>query len=148
VRTVRAIIIDKCRKEKQRAAVTREALQKVLSELNVFFKDMLEKSLDECLSADASMLHEDLILNHEYTRSTRKQTLTGMAEVEEERETRLAYEYETINRVDQAEEKYLNLVLLNNQSTPSLEAYARFCLRHRKYDQAFALYSRINAGSN
>ena len=30
-KTVRAIIIDKCRKEKQGAAVTREALQKVLS---------------------------------------------------------------------------------------------------------------------
>jgi hypothetical protein len=57
VKTVRAIIIDKCRKEKQGAAVTREALQKVLSELNVFFKDMLEKSLDECLTSDASMLH-------------------------------------------------------------------------------------------
>lgn len=66
------------------------------------------------------MLHEDLILNHEYTRSTRKQTLVGMAEQEEERETRLANEYETINRVEQAEEKYLNLVLLNNQSTHAL----------------------------
>lgn len=71
----------------------------MLSELNVFFKDMLEKALDECLASDASMLHEDLILNHEYTRSTRKQTLAGMAEAVEERETRLANEYETINRV-------------------------------------------------
>ena len=46
VKTVRAIVIDKCRKEKQGATFTREALQKVLSELNVFFKDMLEKALD------------------------------------------------------------------------------------------------------
>lgn len=45
------------------------------------------------------MIHEDLILNHEYARATRKQSLAGMAELEEERETRLAHEYETINRV-------------------------------------------------
>lgn len=55
-------------------------MQKVLSELNVFFKDMLEKALDECLSNDSAVLHEDLILNHEYTRSTRKQALNGMTE--------------------------------------------------------------------
>lgn len=55
----------------------------MLSELNVFFKDMLEKALDECLASDASMLHEDLILNHEYTRSARKQILAGMAEAVE-----------------------------------------------------------------
>jgi tetratricopeptide (TPR) repeat protein len=71
-----------------------------------------------------------------------------MAEAVEERETRLAGEYETINRVEQAEEKYLNLVLINKESTTSLETYARFCLRHHKYDQAFALYSRINASAH
>ena len=71
-----------------------------------------------------------------------------MTEAELERETRLANEYETINRVEQAEEKYLNLVLINNQSVSSLENYAKFCLRHRKYDQAFAFYSRINTVSS
>lgn len=29
-----------------------------------------------------------------------------------------------------------------------METYARFCLRHHKYDQAFALYSRINSNSH
>ena len=38
----------------------------------------MEKTLDEAVSAEAAGLHEDLVLGHEYNRSTRKQTLSGI----------------------------------------------------------------------
>jgi len=38
---MKAIIIDKCRKEKTGSGVTKEQLQKTLSELNVFFREAL-----------------------------------------------------------------------------------------------------------
>ena len=60
---------------------------------------------------------------------------------------RLANEYEIINKIDKAEEKYINLTLIHNNSLPSLENYARFCLRHNQHDKAFALYSLINQHS-
>lgn len=108
----------------------------------------MDKTLDQCIQNEASNLHEDLILNHEYSRSIRKQAVGGISESKEDREVRLAGEYETINRLEQAEEKYLNLVLIHNQSVTSLEHYARFCLRNGKFDQAFALYSKINESSH
>ena len=67
------------------------------------------------------MIHEDILLNHEANKSLRKQSVAPVVtESKEEKEARIAEEYETINNVKKTEEKYLNLVLLNNQSIQSL----------------------------
>lgn len=71
-------MIDRCRKEKNGAGVEKEQLQKALSELNLYLREMVEKTLDEGVTAEASALHEDLVLGHEYNRAGRKQALSGM----------------------------------------------------------------------
>ena len=40
----------------------------------------MEKALDEAVSAEASGLHEDLVLGHEYNRAARKQALSSIDE--------------------------------------------------------------------
>ena len=44
---------------------------------------------------------------------------------------------------EKAEENYVNIVLINNCSLESKEMYAGFCLKNRKFDQAFVLYQEI-----
>ena len=41
---------------------------------------------------------------------------------------------------DKAEENYVNIMLLNNHSLESKEMYAGFCLKNKKFDEAFVLY--------
>ena len=147
-KSVKAIVIDRCRKERSGAAVSREQLQKILSELNVYLREMMEKALNEAVTVEAGGLHEDLVLGHEYNRASRKHTLDGVGESSEERETRLAQEYEIINKIPEAGDKFTNLVIINNSSLTSLESYARFCLRHAHYDKAYATYNKITAESN
>ena len=45
----------------------------------------MEKSLDEAVTAEATGLHEDLVLGHEYNRASRKQALASVVESREER---------------------------------------------------------------
>ena len=108
----------------------------------------MEKALDEAVSAEATGLHEDLVLGHEYNRASRKQALASVAETKEECETRLAQEYEIINKIPEASAKHINLVILNNNSLESLEHYARFCLRNAYHDKAYALYNQIASQSS
>ena len=43
---------------------------------------------------------------------------------------------------------YLNLVLMNNQSIPSLEKYANFLTKAKKFDTAYEIYKKIGNKSN
>jgi hypothetical protein len=54
-------------------------LQKILSELNVYLRGMMEKALDEAVASEANGLHEDLVLGHEYHRAARKQALASVS---------------------------------------------------------------------
>jgi hypothetical protein len=54
-----------------------------LSELNVFFRETLEKTLDACILNEASVLHEDIVLNYDMSRSARKQAVAGISESNE-----------------------------------------------------------------
>ena len=54
-------------------------MQKILSELNVYLRGMMEKALDEAVASEANGLHEDLVLGHEYHRAARKQALASVS---------------------------------------------------------------------
>lgn len=88
------------------------------------------------------------MLNHETSKSSRQQSVAPVvSESKEEKEGRIAEEYETVNNVKKAEEKCLNLVLLHNQSIQSLEKYANFLIKNQKFDPAYEIYKKINQKS-
>lgn len=41
----------------------------------------------------------------------------------------------------------MNLVLLNKQSPSSLEKYAQFLIKNKKFDMAYEIYKKINKNS-
>ena len=42
---------------------------------------------------------------------------------------------------DKAEENYINILILTEGSLSAKEGYARFCLRNKKFDEAYVLFS-------
>ena len=63
------------------------------------------------------LIHEDLVLGHENSRQTRKQIIAPIInETEEEKQLRLASEFEVLHMNEKAEENYANILLINNFS--------------------------------
>lgn len=79
-KVVKAVVVDKCRKEKMGASMTKVALQQTLSELNLYLRQLLEDTLDDCLKADAPLLHEDVVLGHEMVKAARQQAVSRLSE--------------------------------------------------------------------
>jgi hypothetical protein len=46
---------------------------------------------------------------------------------------------------EKAEENYINIMLINSFSLESKEMYANFCLKNKKFDEAYVLYEEIAA---
>ena len=96
------------------------------------------------MGMENTMIHEDIVLGYENSKHSRKQTVSPIvSQTENERELRLASEHEIIHLLDKAEENYLNILLANEDSTEAKESYAYFCLKSKRFDEAYLLFSQI-----
>lgn len=48
---------------------------------------------------------------------------------------------------DKAEENYINILILSEGSLLAKEGYAQFCLRNKKFDEAYVLFAEISKNS-
>ena len=48
---------------------------------------------------------------------------------------------------EKAEENYINILILTEGSLSAKEGFARFCLRNKKFDEAYVLFSEIAQSS-
>ena len=80
-----------------------EQINVTLSELNVFFQEEFTKTIDEYMGMENMMIHDDIVLGYENSKHSRKQIVSPIvSQNENERELRLASEYEILHREDKA----------------------------------------------
>lgn len=143
-RIVKAICIDKFRKQRGLAKPKPEEIHRTLSELSVFLNEQISATIDDFLLKRPEELHEDILLSHKVSRDAQNVVLHPIvSESAEDRCIRISVEYEIINRLEEAEQNLQNLTLMNPKSDSYLAVYVNFCLRHKQFDTAESLLERL-----
>ena len=75
-KSIRAVVIDKFRKEKGTGKIDMEQINVTLSELNVFFQEEFTKTIDEYMGMENMMIHDDIVLGYENSKHSRKQIVS------------------------------------------------------------------------
>ena len=83
-KVIKAAVIDKFRKEKNKGPIIKEQINSTLSEINLYFQEELIKVVDEFMAKDNLSVHEDLVLGYENSRQQRKQTIAPIINETEE----------------------------------------------------------------
>lgn len=133
------ILHDKLEKEMTGDGNCLTDADRLISELNIYFQNKLEKAIDNLISqAEQFGIHDDLIESHLQERKVKESFLASIssAQSESERLMMLAMEYDLLNLKDMAEKRFKDSAMHSSCSPKVLEQFMLFDLRHCNYVRA------------
>lgn len=133
------ILHDKLEKEMTPDNNCTTDADRLISELNIYFQNKLEKAIDKLISqAEQLGIHEDLIESHLEERRVKESFLASIssAQSDTDRLMLLAMEYDLLNLKDMAEKRFKDATVQSTCPPKILEQFMLFDLRHGNYIRA------------